>query len=63
MTALFGPDGESIVALAETGQAWLWNISVERLRQRACRTANRALTREEWQRFLPDRDYDSACTG
>jgi hypothetical protein len=49
------------LSLADTGQAWLWDISVERLRERACRTANRALTKEEWQRFLPGRDYAPAC--
>jgi DNA-binding SARP family transcriptional activator/class 3 adenylate cyclase/WD40 repeat protein len=60
-TALFGPRGESAISLTDTGQAWLWDIAVERLRQRACRTANRALTREEWRRFVPDRDYAPAC--
>jgi class 3 adenylate cyclase len=29
--------------------------------ERACRTAGRTLTRDEWRQFLPDRPYRPAC--
>jgi hypothetical protein len=28
---------------------------------RACALAGRALTRDEWARYLPDRPYEPAC--
>jgi WD40 repeat protein len=61
VTAVFGPKGESVLALSGTGRAWSWDISVERLREQACRTANRTLTKAEWRRFVPGRDYAPTC--
>jgi WD40 repeat protein len=63
MTALFGPDGTSVLALSGSGQARLWDLSDERLRRQACRTANRVLTEDEWRRFVPGRRYAPACRG
>ncbi len=59
--ALFGADETSVLALSGSGQAWLWDLSDERLRQQACSTANRVLTEEEWRRFVPGRRYAPSC--
>jgi len=55
----FDPDGRLFVsagrvvrALAVDPQQWL---------DKACRLAGRALSRDEWQQFLPDRPYAPAC--
>ena len=62
-TALFERDATSVLALSGAGSAWLWDLSVERLRQRACRVAHRALTEDEWRRFVPGRRYAPVCRG
>ena len=45
-----------------SGRGWIWDISAERLREQACRTANRALTSDEWRRYL-GRAYAPTCRG
>ena len=62
-TAAFGPTGDSVLALSGSGRGWIWDISAERLREQACRTANRALTSDEWRRYLPGRAYAPTCRG
>jgi len=44
------------------GEAAIWNIDPEAWPERACAIANRALTRQEWQKFLGGRRYEPACT-
>jgi WD40 repeat protein len=39
----------------------LWSVSSDSWQARACRTANRNLSLEEWQRYLPDRPYEQTC--
>ena len=46
---------------AETGDAYLWDIRPESLIRHACGIAGRQLTRAEWDKLLPGRDYDPAC--
>jgi WD40 repeat protein len=55
------PDGRRLLMAASNGEGAVWNIDPERWKQRACAIANRALTRQEWDEFLPSRPYDPAC--
>ena len=45
------------------GQGAVWDFDPESWKQRACAIANRTLTREEWEQFLPGRPYEPACAG
>ena len=55
------PDGRRLLITSGNGQGAIWNIDPESWPQRACALANRTLTREEWDEFLPGRPYEPAC--
>ena len=55
------PDGRRLLMTSGNGQGAIWNIDPESWPQRACTLANRTLTREEWEEFLPGRPYEPAC--
>ena len=57
----FGPDGLTVIA-ADAGAVTLWDLHEEALVDAACRTANRELTTQEWQRFFgADVVYSPTC--
>jgi hypothetical protein len=41
----------------------VWDVDPASWARRACEIANRALTPEEWDEFLPGRPYEPACSG
>jgi hypothetical protein len=51
-----------VIAGYQTGQAYRWDIRPESLIRQACLVAGRALTRAEWEEFLPGPAYVPACT-
>jgi WD40 repeat protein/tRNA A-37 threonylcarbamoyl transferase component Bud32 len=55
------PDGRRLLMTAANGEGAVWDVDSESLAQRACNVANRTLTPEEWETFLPDRPYEPAC--
>jgi hypothetical protein len=55
------PDGSRVVFGTDAGYALAWDLDPEHWSELACSIAGRSLTREEWQRYLPDRPYDPAC--
>jgi WD40 repeat protein len=72
----FGPDGGRLAAAGckerddspggsgncEAGQIRLWDFSNAHAQTVACRRANRNLTQEEWDRYLPGRNYQCTCS-
>ncbi len=54
------PDGRH-VATASGDEVFLWEIDPEAWRRKSCETANRALSQEEWSRFLGALPYAPAC--
>jgi WD40 repeat protein len=59
----FAPDGKSLTATDEDGNLILWDVDPTSWQERACRIANRNLTKEEWQRYLGDEPYHLTCPG
>jgi WD40 repeat protein len=55
------PDGRRLLMTNGDGRGAVWDIDPESWLQRACAIANRTLTREEWEEFLPGRPYEPAC--
>ena len=55
------PDGRRLLITNGNGQGAVWDIDPESWAQRACALANRALTRDEWEKFLSGRPYEPAC--
>jgi WD40 repeat protein len=56
------PDGRRLLMTADNGEGAVWDIDPASWARRACAIANRTLTREEWDEFLPGRPYEPACT-
>jgi WD40 repeat protein len=54
-------DGRYLLQTHGNGEGAVWDIDPESWARRACALANRTLTREEWEEFLPGRPYDPAC--
>ena len=56
----FSPDGKTL-ALVD-GSLVLWNIELKSWIARACRMANRNLSRDEWDRYLKDKPFRETCS-
>ena len=54
-------DGRRLLLAHADGRGALWDVDPASWAQRTCRLANRTLTPEEWEEFLPGRPYDPAC--
>jgi WD40 repeat protein len=54
-------DGHHLLVTTADGRGLIWDVDPESWSQRACALANRTLTRDEWETFLPDRPYQPAC--
>jgi WD40 repeat protein len=55
------PDGRHLLQTHGSGEGAVWDIDPESWARRACALANRTLTHEEWDTFLPGRPYQPAC--
>jgi WD40 repeat protein len=55
------PDGRYLLQTHGSGEGAVWDIDSESWARRACALANRSLTRDEWETFLPGRAYEPAC--
>jgi WD40 repeat protein/tRNA A-37 threonylcarbamoyl transferase component Bud32 len=55
------PDGSRLLITSGDGQGAIWRIDPDSWPERACAIANRTLSREEWEEFLPGRPYQPAC--
>ena len=54
------PDGKTLASGGAT--IILWDVSVEAWQNRACRIANRNLTRAEWRQYMGDiAPYRATC--
>lgn len=57
----FSPDGKILACSERRQMLWLLDGGVEPWIARACRVANRNLTRDEWARYAPDEPYRETC--
>ena len=55
------PDGRRLLLTHADGRGAIWDVDPESWARRACALANRTLTFEEWEEFLPGRPYEPAC--
>ena len=59
--AAFDPNGRRLLVIDDQGTAFSWPMLLAAWEERACSIAGRNLTRAEWDRFLPGRDYARVC--
>ena len=61
MSISYLPDSTRLVAAATDGRTWTIDTRTSTWVERACKTAGRNLTQDEWSRFFPNKPYDLAC--
>jgi WD40 repeat protein/DNA-binding SARP family transcriptional activator len=54
-------DGHRLLVTTDDGRGFIWNLDPASWPEPACALANRALTRDEWETFLPGLPYEPAC--
>ena len=57
----FDPRGQHLIALYDSGPAFVWDMEPDHWEQQACTVVGRPLSPEEWRMLLPDRPYQPAC--
>jgi WD40 repeat protein len=57
----FSADGKTLASASPDRSVMLWDTDLESWQARACRRANRNLTRLEWQQFFGDEPYRPTC--
>jgi WD40 repeat protein len=61
MRVAFSPNGQTLASGSHDNTIILWDVSPESWQARACRRANRNLTRAEWQQSFGDQPYRATC--
>jgi WD40 repeat protein/DNA-binding SARP family transcriptional activator len=60
-TSAFDPSGHHLIAVYDSGAAFVWDMHPDRWKQQACTVVGHPLSREEWNELLPSRRYQPAC--
>ncbi|TXS08806.1 MULTISPECIES: hypothetical protein [Streptomyces] len=57
----FSPDGHTLAATTDDGVATLWDLKVESAIDRICAASSGTLSRQQWNRYVPELPYDPPC--
>ena len=64
LSVAWSPDGKTLASGSEDRTIILLDVSFESWKARACRRANRNLTRAEWKQYIGDIEpYRATCPG
>jgi len=53
--------GKTLASSSDDSTVILWDVDVESGVRRVCHIANRNVSPEEWQRYLPDTPFHKTC--
>ncbi|SCF63958.1 WD40 repeat [Streptomyces sp. Ncost-T6T-2b] len=57
----YSPDGETLAVVRASAGVDLWDTDPERIVKNLCNAVGDPITREQWNRYLPDRPYRPPC--
>ncbi|WP_433194295.1 caspase, EACC1-associated type [Nocardia sp. CA-107356] len=57
----FSPDGTALAVARSGSGVEIWNLDPEPIVGDVCNAVGDPMTRQEWMRYLPDRDYRPPC--
>lgn len=60
-TLAYSPDGSTLVTGGRNGSLIVWESGLSDWRARACKIANRNMSVQEWERYLPGIPYEAGC--
>ncbi len=58
----FNPAGTTLASVSGDGSVVLWDVNEQSWLARACATAGRNLTQQEWDNFFPNLPYEETCS-
>ncbi|MFD7334219.1 WD40 repeat domain-containing protein [Streptomyces sp. NPDC059872] len=58
----FTPDGTTLASASEDFSVRLWQLRADRASERICAITKGALTRQQWEQYIPQRSFDPPCT-
>ncbi len=58
---VYQPDSIGLVIASNDGRTWTMDTRTNKWVDRACATAGRNLSVEEWEQFFPNKTYESTC--
>ena len=58
---VYRPDSTGLVIASTDGRTWTADTRTDKWVERACATAGRNLSVEEWEQFFPNQPYERTC--